>query len=518
MSVRGMRDGRVVRVRMDVLGLTASATVVCGKLSFQVTPSTPRTISSGCYLFDLPDNQPVVACRVLPASTTHMLARAKRQKVDADLVVSFQTTTQPFQVVYNHDNISHYFVFPADIDAFEQVGSIITCKAPISRWTLTPHTTPPPQPIPPIVYLLLTNTHDAAPGFGTSRDEWIKPSFDAFAQDPAVDTFAFAHLLVIIFASALFLALCPDDPTEPRDPHDTFKQICAKRHNAIRPTHMFLSYLFSPLELNHDIKDLLAIFLPGVEYAKVSVIPQGARFSASVDDTLFVFDCFDLPSAFVASRKYYIHRGFLYAWQSQLTREFRSAMTDTASQVMNRATAKIHHIVFDVFAADLMRNRRTRWVDAPYREWLLYDNPFVKQLSTTFISNTDMSSNLAGPDLLITRMKHGIQTILDKIGSDWRYGKIDTKEMPKTGDFRTAIRICKLKQCISPSCADRPHNSSSHLFFSAFSTPANLPTVMYAYSNASGRHKAAEGRSYGLLATIIIPPNIVTDTVDVRYH
>jgi hypothetical protein len=252
--------------------------------------------------------------------------------------------------------------------------------------------------------------------------------------------------------------------------------------------------------------------------------PAEIQYMMDIPDKLFVFeDAFSLPVAeFIASGKYYIKAGRLFAWNSQLKDWFiRELSTDpaayyaSASPTVRRAAAKIMFLVSSVFAMDTTRTRRTRIVSDPaYRQWLLETNPYRTRMHDAFLVGMNTENPTSVTSLTI-RMKTGAEYALRQCGVSqaWRCGKVDCK---RTDDGRTRVSfsICGMKECIAEGC--HPHQSDSHMFCTAFTDMECHPTTMFIQSRASGNHPSARNGKFGIIAIVTVPVDPLAEKIEFK--
>ena len=524
---QGLQDRARVRVHAPDVHLTEPTTISYGRSSFVVDPSTPRTSISGYFLFDIPgaSSDSLVYATTPPVERLNPYAAKRVCLGKTPLILTFHARVEPCVVRFIDGATEKFFLFPSGVDQFEQNGDATTCLATSCTTSSTnPLSAPRPTIAPPaILQTLLSSKYDAAT-LCCSRESWIAPAFAAFTADPTVSTPRFAYMLCLTFSAALFALLSPGEPVDYRDREPILAQTLAKRPSAAAPINAFILYMFRPIAAlitpQCNVHLLFDLFLPSAPATLVPMHEAPSHFAQAIPDTLYSFDCFALPPEFIASRQYFIKAGRLYAWSSQLAKYFAAQLVDVRGQTVMRAAAKIQALVFDTIASDLVRPFGARRLPSILRAWLFENNPYVAQMHTMFLVAADATNEFLTPEALIVRMKQGIETAFIRVGisltSGWLYGKIDIKHIPN-GECRVSIRINRMVACIAPSCFNNPHNSDSHLFFIGFIGPESLPTIVRAYSNASGRHPPPPRNRFGLLAKIIVPVDPLEDPIQVTH-
>lgn len=554
--LRGFKDkGGIMVPAASVPTQVSSFVVEYGpKQSIVVTSDTKRTNRSGYVVFEVGPifQTPIVhATRIVEDSEKqqhpYSTATKRRKIIAASTRPSIRFVAPqalPCVVQYFDGGINRYMVFPRDFDPTEYTpGTTVVHRAPMERWSLENPLKRTMSAAAPSVPLqcLLSSTHDATEC--TSTDPWISRCFDAFFDARAnnnaaiaaesLSSPAFVMLAIYIFAATLFSAAwnslpeCRQHPV-PLSVVQSFVE--AKEATCLCIINTFVAFLLSPFkrylqESDVDIEPLIPFFVGGrARYQHCTSVPVEFQYIMDIPDKLFVFeDVFSLPPAeFVASGKYYIKAGRLYAWNSQLKdwliRELGNDVTAyyaNASPTIRRAAGKIMHLVTNVFAMDTTRTRYTRVVRDPvYRHWLLESNPFSARMHDAFLVGMNTENPTSATSLVI-RMKTGMEYALRQCGvaQGWRCGKVDCK---RTDDGRTRVSfsICGMKQCIAEGC--HPHQSDSHMFCTAFTDLECHPTTMFIQSRASGNHPSAKNGKFGIIAIVTVPVDTLTEKIDFK--
>lgn len=549
-TLRGFRDKAGIMVPSSAVPECSSFVVLFGNNdSLVVTADTKRTARPGYVIFETrPSAVPplVHATRVLRESEkAHAYATVKRRRYVEPTrpIIRFTVSeTLPCVVQYFDGGINRYMVFPKDFDvALQDEDRTIFHNAPLESWLLENPLRKSLVAASPTAVLecMLSDRHDSLAS--ESSDRWINGMFSEFfefraKQSPrctSLDTPAFVMLCTYVFSATLFSTAwnsMPEIKEHPVSISRVHSFIESKEAVCLSLINSFVQCIVSPTvqymeETLLDVESLIPLFLgKGVLYERCKHIPEKIRHMADVPDILFVFhDVFALPpKEFVSSGRYYINKGRLFAWNSQLrawmvrelkidSSEYYASVSDTA----RRVASKIMHLVRDVFAMDMARTHRTRAIrDAAYRHWLLESNPYSKPMHDAFMVGMT-TGNPTSITALVIRMKTGIEYALAqcKIQPGWRHGKVDCK---RTDDGRTRVSfsVCGLKECIAEGC--HPHQSDSHMFCTAFTDFETQPTTVFFQSRASGNHPSARNKGFGTIAIATVPVNPLTDPIEFR--